>query len=457
MDWYKPICAHFITPLWARWERSDYLRHIDDLTAFQYLSRDEIEIKQWQKTKAILNHAYDNCPYYAKLFKSRRVHPNDIRSWTDFEKIPLLTKNEIRNHYRDIIARNIDQKMFHAGMTSGSTGKPLHFVADEKGLQWTRAHIALTDGWAGWKIGERRFAVSGIHANQSNHTIKEYLRKKLLNRTILLNTLELDEDSMWAFYRRLRAVQRPFIYGFAHAIYLFALYLRKINVTNLYACGIVTGGMVLKENERSVIEQIFHCTVLNRYGTEECGVVACECENQEGLHVSVGKYYIEIINSDKKTGPGEMGSLIITDLMNYGMPFIRYQIEDMAIASESACSCGRTWPLIKEIAGRTSDFIITPEKKVVSGISLTDFFAAIPGIIQVQIIQDNIDHIVFKIVTSRDYTNESVRQLKMIEHRFFGESMQVDYDYVDNIQLGLRGKFCFVKSKIAHEYFNITS
>ena len=454
MDWYRHICSHFITPLWAKWEKSDYLNHIEYLKMFQYVSPEEIKRTQWQKTKALLSHAYENCLYYNKLFNTMHLHPDDVLSWSDFERIPLLTKDNIRNNYKDFIAQNSNERMLHSGVTSGSTGKPLHFVADEKGLQWTRAHIVLTQEWAGWRKGERVFALIGIHANEPEQSIRRYLRNKLLDRISLLNTLELDEDSMFAFYSLLKKTHRPFIYGFAHAIYLLAQYLEQRDFMDVHACGIMTGGMVLGGHERSIIEKVFHCKVFNRYGSEEMGVIACECERHEGLHISAGKYYVEILNNDKKAAPGEMGSLIITDLSNNGMPFIRYQIEDMAILSNDMCSCGRTWLLIQEIVGRTSDFIITPEKKVVSGISLTDFFATVHGIVQAQIVQDRIDHLTFKIVKSEEFDDKSIQKLKSIEHRFFGKAMRVTYDYVEDIPKEPRGKYRFVKSEIASDYFS---
>ena len=91
------VAAHFITPLWAKWEKSDYLSHVKHLQTFQYLSPEEIKKTQWQKIKALLNHAYENCLYYNELFNKMRLHPDDILSWSDFEKIPLLTKDKIRN------------------------------------------------------------------------------------------------------------------------------------------------------------------------------------------------------------------------------------------------------------------------------------------------------------------------------------------------------------------------
>ena len=454
MDWYRPICAYLITPLWAKWEKSDYLDHIEYLKIFQYISPEEIEKTQWQKIKALLDHAYENCPYYKKLFNKIKLHPNDILNWSDFKQIPLLTKDIIRNNHKDFIAKNSNEKMLHSGMTSGSTGKPLRFLADEKGLQWTRAHIVLTQEWAGWRMGEKVFAVSGIHAMERTSSLRKSLRKKLLDRASLLNTLELDEQAMTTFYKLLKKAHRPFIFGFAHAIYLFAQYLAQQNLTDIHTCGIITGGMVLSKRERLLIENVFHCEVFNRYGTEEMGVIACECEMHKGLHISEEKYYVEILNDGRNALPGEMGSLIITDLFNYGMPFIRYQIEDIAIASNDTCSCGRAWTMLNEIAGRTSDFIVTPDKKIISGISLTDFFALVPGIIQIQIVQEEIDHLTFKIIKSTEFSDESIIKLKEIEQRFFGDKMCISYNYVDSIPKEIGGKFRFVKSQIAKEIWS---
>ena len=87
MDWYRHICSYLITPLWAKWEKSDYLSHIEYLKKFQYISPEEIKEIQWQKVKALLDHAYKNCSYYNALFNKMQLHPNDIMSWSDFEQI----------------------------------------------------------------------------------------------------------------------------------------------------------------------------------------------------------------------------------------------------------------------------------------------------------------------------------------------------------------------------------
>src|SRR5262249_25603036 len=139
--------------------------------------------------------------------------------------------------------------------------------------------------------------------------------------------------------------------------------------------GIITSAMILHDWQRRVIEEIFACKVTNRYGCEEVSLIACECERHEGLHVNADGVYVELIRDGRPVGPGEPGSVVVTDLTNRAMPIIRYQVGDVAVWSERVCSCGRTAPLLARVEGRDADYVQTSRGELISGISLTENFA----------------------------------------------------------------------------------
>lgn len=451
-DLYSPFCRYVTIPLWAKWEKSLYLKYFAEQKRFQYLNRDQIEAIQLKSAKKLLEHAYKNCPFYKKFYSSDGIHPEDIRTFSDFFKLPTLAKETIKKNLRGIIAQNIPRDKLVTGMTSGSTGKPLDFFIDEESTQIQRASILLTNEWAGYRLGERMFSMFGRSTSTSaNRKWRKYLREKLLDRTHNLSTLNLSEESMTAFYRLLKNSSKPFFYGYAHTLYLFAEFVKNNNYLDVRAGGIISGGMVLHRWQREMIENVFHCKVINRYGCEELGLIACECDRQEGLHVNSYGKYVEILNDQGDPAkPGEIGSIIVTDLTNYAMPFIRYRIEDMAVAANKICTCGRTLPLIDRLEGRESDFIIKPDGKMVSGISLTDNFGAnIPGVVQLQIIQDKINHIEIKIVKDALFNQESIVTIGRLCEDFFGDEMSFDCEFVNKIPIESSGKVRFVISKLS--------
>jgi phenylacetate-CoA ligase len=198
--------------------------------------------------------------------------------------------------------------------------------------------------------------------------------------------------------------------------------------------------MVLTDSERHTIEKVFNSPVFNHYGCEEIGTIASECKAHEGLHVFGEGLYLEI-ESDNEVMPGRM---LITDLVNYAMPLIRYDIGDAAILMSGKCPCGKTLPRLKEVSGRTADFLYTPDRKPVFGISILDTFVIhIPGFKQVQIVQDAYDHLNFRIVKDNRFSEESLDQLKRNVIEIFGDRMRYDLEYVEQIELTPRGKFRF--------------
>jgi phenylacetate-CoA ligase len=455
LDLYSPICRYITIPLWARWEGSHYLKYLKEQRRFQYLDIEQIEAIQLEKTKNLISHAYYNCPFYQSFYSCVGIHPEDIKTWPDFSKLPILTKAVIKKNQGELIAQNIQKDQLVPGKTSGSTGKPLDFFIDEDSTQKQRASALLTNEWAGYRLGEKVFTLFGQSTSMAKRSkLRKFLRRKLLNRTYNLSTLQLSKESMLEFYGLLGRNPMPFITGYAHTLYLFAEFLEEQDL-GINAKGIISGGMVLHNWQREKIEKVFNCKVINRYGCEELGTIACECDRQEGLHVNSYTKYVEVIN--EKGDPaksGEIGNLVITDLTNYGMPFIRYIIEDMAVASDAICSCGRTLPLLKSIEGRESDFVITPDGMMVSGISLTDNFGAnIPGVVQLQIIQDKIDHITIRIVKDSSFSKESIDTIGHLNRTFFGDRMNFSCEFLDEIPLEASGKIRFVISEIERDVY----
>jgi phenylacetate-CoA ligase len=210
--------------------------------------------------------------------------------------------------------------------------------------------------------------------------------------------------------------------------------------------------MVLHDFERSLVEDVFGCRVTNRYGCEEVSLIACECEEHRGLHVNMDTLHVECVRDGKPAPAGETGAVVVTDLTNRGMPFIRYLVGDTARMAGEPCACGRSYPMIASLEGRVADYVRTPEGEYISGISLTENFAMVlDGVKQMQIVQDRIDHLRFRVVPCGEADLRG--QIAALVRERFGDSMHHDIEYVRSIQSETSGKYRFCISTLDQRPF----
>ena len=208
--------------------------------------------------------------------------------------------------------------------------------------------------------------------------------------------------------------------------------------------------MVLHDWERQTLEEVFQCPVTNRYGCEEVSIIACQCEAHNGLHVNADGIYLEVLRGDGEPAePGELGMVVVTDLTNMAMPLIRYQIGDMGVLTDRRCPCGRGLPLLERVEGRIADYVLTPQGRLVSGISLTDHFnTMIPGVVQLQIVQEAVDRFTFRIVSDEHFGPASYETLNSLVAEHFGPDVTFQCEFTDHIPQESSGKFRFCISKV---------
>jgi phenylacetate-CoA ligase len=211
--------------------------------------------------------------------------------------------------------------------------------------------------------------------------------------------------------------------------------------------------MVLHNWQRRVIEDVFACKVTNRYGCEEVSLIACECPRHDGFHVNADGVYVEVLRDGRQVAPGEPGSVVVTDLTNRAMPLIRYQVGDVAVPSSRPCSCGRGLPLLERVDGREADYVVTAQDQLISGISLTENFALqVPGLAQIQIIQESVDRFRFRIVRGPEFGPASVERIAALVAERFGANTAFDCEYVEQIAQEPSGKYRFCISRVNNPF-----
>lgn len=452
MDLIAPLARSLIAPLWTRWEQSDYLHHYRALLASQYEPLAVLHQKQLEGVRAMAAHACAAVPFWRSRFVDVGVDPFNISGLSDLNRLPLLTKTDLREQGERLLAQGMPMETLHQHTTSGSTGVSVTVYRDDPCQQFKRGATLRCDEWTGWRLGER---VAAIWGNPQIRTDwKGKLRRALLDRIyVYLDTLKMNERSMEVFAETLVATPPSLLFGHAHSLYLFASYLRaKRPEAIIRPKAVLSTCMVLHGFERELIASVFDCPVVNRYGCEEVSLIACECRQGEGLHVNAECVYVELIDElGEPCPPGKPGRVVVTDLHNRAMPMIRYEVGDMAVWADKPCSCGRTLPLLARIEGRVADYVLTMAGDYISGISLTENFAVkIPGVAQMQIIQEEVDRFTFNIVKGNDFSDQSLTVLAEQVERHFGKDTRYTTVFMETVPQEPSGKYRFCISKVRH-------
>ena len=341
------MSKYIFFPLWEIKDGASRRRYLYELSKSQWNQGSDYRREQWTQLQAIVEYARKHCSYYQKSLASLGLEEG-LRDWSQFYMLPILTKHDIRSNIEGLLSDEFNLSDLVEARTGGSTGTALTVYADQVCQQMRNAAAMRSDRWAGWDIGMKVAAVWG-NPPEAN-TIKKKMRSSLLDRTIYLDTMKIDEEAVKAFIRKWRMYRPQLIFGHAHSIYVLAKYLERLECKHIRPAGIIATSMMLLESERVAIERILGCPVTNRYGCEEVGLIACECESHNGLHLNADHLIVEFLREDgTEAGPGEEGQIVVTDLINHGMPLIRYQVGDIGVPSARSCPCGRGLPLMERV------------------------------------------------------------------------------------------------------------
>jgi len=449
---YSTFARYAIYPLLEMYRRQGTLEHLRELEKTQWLSADEIEKLQWKKLKKLLEYAYTNVPFYNHAFETINITPKDIATPDDFRRLPLLDKEEIRNNISHIVSSKYEKKDLISNSTGGSTGLNLNFFNDAKRSGYANAIALRCKYWAGLEIGEKSASLWGSTFDTSlQSNLKNRIYNKLFRR-LFLSSYSLSKQNMLLYATKLIRHKPKVIIGYPSALYLFAKFLEKNGIGGINPKSIISTAELLYDYQRELIESIFQCEVFNAYGCREFTTIAQECREHRGMHINAEHVYVECLKGNgEPASPGESGELVITDLDNYGMPFIRYRISDIGVLSDRKCNCGRGLPILETIEGRAFDIIVGANGRAVGGTFWTLLLrTGIKGVKQFQVVQESLGEISIRIVPDENFKQVQLETLRRRIRKYLGEELKIDLQIVDEIPVSKSGKFKFVTSKVAH-------
>ncbi|GAB6144248.1 phenylacetate--CoA ligase family protein [Desulfocicer niacini] len=437
------VRKNFFEPLYYKRAGSPRLDYWKILEKTQYYSLERLKEIQWQRLQALWAFVWKHNAFYQRRFADAGLTKKSLQSPDDISKLPVLTKAEVRAHTSQMISFPFSREKLHHFKTGGSTGRALDLFVTEKCSELRNACARRHDRWTGWEPGQP------IAAAWGNPELPVTPKKKMINSLvqpyIYLDTMAVSEASVTRFILEWKKTGPTLLFGHAHSLFVLAQYLERMKLSAPHPVGILSTSMMLLPHERAKIEQVFGCRVIDRYGCEEVSLIGCECQKHEGMHMNIEHLVIEFLREDgSSAGVGEPGEIVVTDLMNHAMPFIRYRVEDVAAFLGQPCSCGRGLPLMEKVQGRVADFLIKKDGTRVAGISLIEnTLTRIPGIDQMQIIQESLVCFRLNVVPGKGYGPDSAHALRGYFEDLFGHDVVVNLCQTTKIQPEKSGKYRF--------------
>ncbi len=473
MSLYQKLVRNVLYPL-DRWRSGDSreLQYLREFEGTQYLPPAELRELQLRRLKLLLEHAFAQCPFYRRQFAAAGVNPRDVRSLDDLQSLPVLEKRHIQEHRDEMVAADWPRGDLLRNQTGGSTGTPISFFVSRQRFCSRAAATWRHNRWAGYDIGDRSAAIWGAAQDIPQTTLlKQQVRNVLIDRQMVLDTGHLTESTIQVFHAALKRFRPKTIIAYANSVALMARYLKSRRLPAYQPYSIIATSEVLEPSSRALIEEVFGCRVFNRYGCREVSVVASECSQHNGLHVMAEGLYLETVRGEGAADPGtrkiqpghpgtagQMGAVLVTDLLNLAMPLIRYKIGDMATFETAPCACGRGLPRLARLEGRVTDFLVGSDGRLVSGVFLATYLvAARPSLGQVQLWQDSAGQVLHKICTTDGMPLSSV-DLQFLERetkRYLGPDTKVEHEFVAELRPEPSGKFLFCRSSAACDFVDL--
>jgi phenylacetate-CoA ligase len=429
------------------------LARLEELNRTQWLNRDKLMTLQRTKLQHLLDYAYQYVPYYQRTFDDAGFKPGDFQQdLSSLYKIPILTKEIIRKNWDQLVTTEPERRRhISKRSTSGSTGKPLIFMQDNDFRDYVTADLQRHMSWGGWKLGDLHAFFWGKPKKQTmQKKLRSHLTDWVWNRFII-NAFSVNDEVMIAFAKRLHRQKVKIIFGYPSCLYHFARFLQSSPFQGITFESIFSSAEVLIPSERKFIEDTFQCRIFDRYGTTELGALACECQEHTGYHISSENSYIEILKNLQPAEPDEVGDIVVTNLNNLGMPFIRYNSGDAgAWSSDNDCPCGRAFPMLKTIEGRISDSFKTQDGRTIfthfsSGFQcLTD-----PTIKQFQVVQKSLDKMIVRLILYGEIPQSALDVISKDFRDVFGENVKVEFEFPNEIPLLPSGKHQYAISELS--------
>jgi phenylacetate-CoA ligase len=408
----------------------------------QWKKPQELKKLQDSKLRRLVRHAYDEVPYYRRLFDAAGVKPQDITGTEDLPRLPVTSREDLMSlPQEEVLARGLSPRHCCQAMTSGSTGIPLTILHRRQdltrmNLAWGRAYFVH-----GVKPWHRMAAFTGQRGIPKGKPW--YERLGLMRRKVLSTR---DDPSQWI--SELRTWQPQALTGYVMTLALLASVMQAQKASDIRPNVVFQCSGLLDEANRRLLRSVFGAKIVDIYGSAEGGCIAWECETCSGYHINSDMVIVELLDDGKPVPPGHEGEVVITNLHSYAMPFIRYRQADVGVWAEGLLQCGRGLPLMRIIEGRLGDFITLPSGKKLSPHFFFIALDTVAGVARWRLIQETPHRLRVEMLVSPGsgprVTQAAEANLKAI----IGDEMEIIVTEVNSLPYDPSQKFRSVLSMV---------
>lgn len=407
-----------------------------------------------QKLNDLLLHAYQHTRYYCEVFDQIDLVQDDNVDLSRIQDLPLLTKEIIRQRHEDLISDDFESRGWSYNTSGGSTGEPVRLIQDKQFRRWNKATnnyyyrniLGINEPIAKKVIiwGSERDLFTGTFGTKA----------KMINwftNSVMLNSFRMTPDDMRNYISTINLYKPDLIRGYAGSLYEICRYAERNNLEIYSPKVIVSAAETLNNEMRDQIERVFGRKLYDFYGSREVSNLAGECK--DGLMHSFAFWnYQELLDQyNRPVKQGEEGKVIVTNLFNYSMPLIRYEIGDMAVLGSKRCSCGNVLPTFERVTGRITDHFILKNGATVPA----EFFIHFLGVVcntgeikQFQVIQEDYDKIKILVVRGDGLTENYRKDVESKMKVAVGSNCEITWNFVDSIPKTSTGKYLYTKSLV---------
>jgi len=441
MSLYARIWSGCIQPMYERLRGKTTPMLEKDLLRSQWKTWEQIKEQRWRDFNLLLTHVSKNVPFYEDWFKRSNVSVQDVVQSRDLNLLPLVD--------RSIMVENPDQFRSRRCMpnyfkktTGGTTGAPFSFLVNSESEQWRTAISRRGYSWAGCVPGRRQVHLwsSDVIALPLFKRIKRSLHRHLMNQYYISSFKMLRPNDLDDVLDKLNKYRPECMVVYPSSAEMLAKHIlhtgREIRKK---VVSIIGGGEAVFPWQREIIEKVFGCPLFETYGNREFMLIASECEEHSGLHISAENMMVEIVKDGRCVSQGETGEILVTDLHNYAQPFIRYRTGDISSWAEGDCPCKRNLPRLNKVEGRELDVIYAPGGRSLTGHFLPHFLQDIAAIRRFQVVQDRPDHVEIRVVLNHSLA-ERDRSFIVSQVEEILPGMKVEIREVNELERTASGK-----------------
>jgi phenylacetate-CoA ligase len=432
-------------------KRRPTFRYWRELEESQWWNADHLEAERATRLRKLLSHAMQHSPWYRSEWQRLGLDPQSITAVSDLRNWPVIDRETIRAHRMEMRSTAPGTR-FISKSTGGSSGVPLHFDLDFDSNERRMAAWHRGYGWAGAAPGTRQWYLWGVPPDATAAWKK---RKVRLYDALYARTTEscfdLAESEAGRFAASLARCRPDVIVAYTGALYSFARMLDSRGIEPWRPRSIIVGAEKLHDFQRELIERVFGAPVFETYGSREVMLIGAECPEHSGLHITAENLVVELLDDDNQpVADGEEGDVVITDLTNFGLPFIRYRNGDRAVAASGACACGRGLPRLARVTGRRLDVLTTPDGRQLPGEFFPHILKEFASVQRFQVEQADPAFVTVRLVAPEWSEADSARLQREVA-AVAGGSLAVRIEQVDDIPLTAAGKLKVVVNRLAEQ------